>query len=606
MFGGFVMSMNIDTCAKFGLSVHSRKSDKQPPLVVKKAISEAMSAVSLREQLGTFGSGSAEVKSPIVNRPCKVPNDIGSEEESAAYEEYRLARDKRFAWQKTLVRLFRDLKTPKGASWCFHSCKASPIDKAKPVDIIFSPKSGFALAIGLQTCQKTHGCPHCAEVKAAQDKKELEAMRACHLRAGGSIIMVSLTNSHHYGLALGDLVKAQKVAVDKLNQFISKSEFFAEFGGRSGTVKAWEKTYGKNGWHPHFHFLYYMNKDLLEYDENGDALEYQPTLNIIRNSLSEEWIRVCKSAGLPPPDDVHGVDVRDGTHASKYVGKWGDDIITMSNKWGSSDEIAKSHLKTDGKVPESLEAALELDKGLTPWQLLELAHNGDQKASELFIEYMYATFNTRQVYWYGNTKKIYDLEVEIKRQDDAQNALIAAKFPDNIIPADFVFIQVDPLIWSAVVHFDMIPLLLRAVEQDVHNGDFIKKRITQTLLAQCAKNYYEYLLRKRNGEDAKDNIKRIKAEIRQIVRDTEIDTELRKSGEYVQTLDIDFLSDIAKKVKKRMGSKSLDYGLDLLSAVYETTPKNKSVLDKMPDDYYENEAQKVYDCDDGDYGDYVC
>ena len=426
-------------------------------------------------------------------------------------------------------------------------------------------------------------------------------MRACHLRAGGSIIMVSLTNSHHYGLALEDLVKAQKVAIDKLNQFISKHEFFEEFGGRVGTVKAWEKTYGKNGWHPHFHFLYYMNKDLIEYDENGEALDDQPTLNIIRNSLSEEWIKACKSAGLPAPDDIHGVDVRDGTHASKYVGKWGDDIITMSNKWGSSDEIAKSHLKTDGEVPESLEAALKLDKGLTPWQLLELAHNGDQKASELFIEYMYATFNTSQVYWYGKTKKIYDLKAEIKRQDDAQNALIAAKFPDNIIPADFIFIQVDPLLWPAVVHFDMIPLLLRAVEQDVHNNDFIKKRITQTLLAQCAENYYEYLLRKRNGEDAKDNIKRIKAEIKQIVRDTEIDTELRKSGEDVQTLNIDFLSDTAKKVKKRMGSKSLEYGLDLLSAVYKKRPKSKIGLDKMPDDYYEDEAQKVYDYDDRDY-----
>lgn len=592
------MSLAVNTC--------TCPSHKQPPLVVKKAVSDAVSAASNLSKLGTFGLGSADAKSPIVNRPCKVPHDKGSDAEKAAYEEYRIARDKRFAWQKTLVRLFRDLKTPKGASWCFHSCKASPIDKAKPVEIIYSFKTGFATIIGNQTCQKNHGCPHCAEVKAAQDKKELEAMRACHLRAGGSIIMVSLTNSHHYGLALKGMVDAQKVAVDKLNQWLSKSAFFEEFGGRVGTVKAWEKTFGKHGWHPHFHFLYYMNDDLLEYDENGEPLEDQPTLNIIRNSISEEWIKVCISAGLPAPDDVHGVDVRDGTHASKYVGKWGDDIITMSSKWGSSDEIAKSHLKTSGEIPESLEAALLLDKGLTPWQLLELAHNGDQKAGELFIEYMYATYNSSQVYWYGDTKKLYDLEAEMKRQDAAQNALIAAKFPDGIIPADFTFMKVDPLLWPAVVHFDMIPLLLRAVEQDMFNGDLIKKRITQTLLAQCAKNYYEYLLRERNGEDAKDNIRRVKAEIRQIVRDTEIDTELRKSGEDVQTLDIDYLSDTAKKVKKRMGSKSLDYGLELLNAVYDIKPKNtqnkipQHILDRpIFDNDYGNR-----DYDNCDYDDY--
>ena len=82
------MSMTIDPCAKFGLSVHSHKSHKQPPLVTKKAVSDAVSAAFPREQLGTFGLGSAKAKSPIVNRPCKVPHDIGSEEESAISSNY--------------------------------------------------------------------------------------------------------------------------------------------------------------------------------------------------------------------------------------------------------------------------------------------------------------------------------------------------------------------------------------------------------------------------------------------------------------------------------------------------------------------------------------
>ena len=57
------MSMTIDPCAKFGLSVHSHKSHKQPPLVTKKAVSDAVSAAFPREQLGTFGLGSAKAKS---------------------------------------------------------------------------------------------------------------------------------------------------------------------------------------------------------------------------------------------------------------------------------------------------------------------------------------------------------------------------------------------------------------------------------------------------------------------------------------------------------------------------------------------------------------
>lgn len=453
-------------------------------------------------QLGSFGISSPTKPILKVIRSLKVPKTKGSEEEIASKKDYREARQKRFDFQKTLIRLFRDKKTINGKSFNFHGCKRSPIKHNENIEIVFSPAADSANYVGLQSCQRGNSCPHCAEIKAMQDKKELEAMRACHLRAGGSLIMMTLTNGHHISDELSFLVDGQKIAVDKLNKWISEQKFFDEFGGRVATVRAWEVTYGKNGWHPHFHFLYYLNDDLIERDsETGEALEEQQTLRIIRNSISEQWQKICKKVGLPTPDYEIGVDVRDGTHASKYVGKFGDEIISMKSSWGSSDELAKGHLKTSHKAPESLADALKLDKGLTPWQLLELAHNGDKKAGDLFVEYVYGTFGTAQLYWYQGAKKLYDLEAEIEARKQEQLELTAQKFDDNIIPEDYSFMSLPYGRWAAVVHCNMRSQLLTAVETDIENGDFEKKRITWALINHCSEVFLAYLMDAKNNPD---------------------------------------------------------------------------------------------------------
>lgn len=477
-------------CPKFGLS--KPKARKRP---VKKAIDQVKESIPKTDPLGIIGECSAKAKLATVIRALKVPTDKGSEQESEDENAFREARSKRFDHQRTLVRLFRDLLTPNESSWGFHTCKKSPIKGGKGAKIVYSPVSGYAHYAGLQSCDRP-SCIHCAEAKAMEDKKYLEAMRACHLRAGGSIIMMTLTNSHYEALALSKQLEGQKVAVDKLNQWLSKSHFFEEFGGKVGAVRAWEKTYGKNGWHPHFHFLYYLNDDLIERDDEGVALEEQPTLRMIRNSIAEQWIKVCEKAGLPAPDYEIGVDVRDGTHASSYVGKYGDEIITMNAGWGSDEEMSKPHLKVDKKAPESLAIALQSNKGITPWQLLELAHNGDKKAGDLYVEYAYAIFGTAQLYWYPKTKDLYDLDAEIEARKQEQLALTALKFEDNIIPEDFDFIELDYPLLAGIAHCHAMPHLLTATEIDIKNGDFEKKRNTWALVNHCSKVFQDYLIEK--------------------------------------------------------------------------------------------------------------
>lgn len=472
-------------------------------------------ATSSEAPLGTFGKSSRQ----ILLHSLKVPSDQGSEEFKKELVEFQESRRLRFELQRTLTRLFKNKQTPKGSSFGFHNCKKAVIKGSKSkidgkirqegqVDIVYSPATGKSSYDGLQSCKRI-SCPHCAEIKALEDKQILEAIKACHAKAGGGVLMVTLTNSHHRGMKLEELIAGQQVAINKFNKALSKMHFWEEFGGKVGAVRAWEILYGFNGWHPHFHLLIYLAEDITERDADGKALEEQPTIQTIENSLSEEWIKACVNSGLPAPSREHGVSVQDGTHAEKYIGKYGDEIINMKGGWGSSAEMTRSNLKNDDKSPQSLSDLKNGDKGFTPWQLLKMAHAGCERSAKLYIEYVYATYGTAPLYFYPGTKSLYDYKAEIKLMEEEQKALLAKQFEDNIIPDNRVFIRLENVMWKAVVFCEKRADLLTATETDAHNEDFEHKTNTMQLINDCLKDFLEELQKRQNDEEQKSKIKQI-------------------------------------------------------------------------------------------------
>src|SRR5690606_3133154 len=85
-------------------------------------------------------------------------------------------------------------------------------------------------------------------------------------------------------------------------------------------IRSFELTYGRNGWHPHFHILMFTDRF---YQESGHT-----------DTLTQLWIKSCIRAGLAAPSMEHGLDLRDGTYAEKYV-----------SKWGLEQEMTKGHIK---------------------------------------------------------------------------------------------------------------------------------------------------------------------------------------------------------------------------------------------------------------------
>jgi hypothetical protein len=130
----------------------------------------------------------------------------------------------------------------------------------------------------------------------------------------------------------------------------------------------------------------------------------------------------------------HGLDLRDGSYADKYVGKW-----------GLAEEMTKAHVKK-GTVSSR-----------TPWDLLRAAATGDVQAGRLFQEFVIVFKGARQLSWSRGLRKTLGLDDELADQDIVDTPDTEAKllFELNIVQ------------WAAVCAQDMRAELLRAAEKDV-------------------------------------------------------------------------------------------------------------------------------------------
>ena len=152
-------------------------------------------------------------------------------------------------------------------------------------------------------------------------------------------------------------------------------------------VRGFEVTYGDNGWHPHFHVL------LLTEDPVSD-------FKAVRDELAALWIQCCARSGLNAPSMRHGLDLRDGSYAEKYVSKWGLDY-----------ELTKGHTK-QGR-----------GGSWTPFDLLNLslvdATVNGRTAASLWQEFGVAMKGQRQLVWSRGLKALLGVD-EVTDEQAAQ------------------------------------------------------------------------------------------------------------------------------------------------------------------------------------------
>lgn len=172
--------------------------------------------------------------------------------------------------------------------------------------------------------------------------------------------------------------------------------------GLIGTIRVLEVTYGKNGFHPHYHALLVMDTELTP------------------DEIQKEWFKLwrdgCLKAGLQEPSKEHGLTVQDGTKAANYV-----------TKWGMEYELAKGHLKKGKSSLSPFDLSRVMTWGAKHHAISEeltetcLSLGIDQdRARALWVTFARAFKGQRQLIWSTGLRALLGLNAEKTDQELAE------------------------------------------------------------------------------------------------------------------------------------------------------------------------------------------
>jgi hypothetical protein len=313
-------------------------------------------------------------------------------------------------------------------------CLKNRIDKSKNRSIVYVPKTDKTHWDNVQRCGSLWICPCCAKNITECRRKELLKAKNNWLSEtkpqhfNNSLLLLTLTTPHTVKDDLKQLLKQQSKALhyfwgDRLGKKILSAMW------NFGFIKSTEVTYGDNGFHPHYHIVLFLRRELTLFE-----------IDTFKKLLFDHWVNCCKKANLSLPNQKHGLDLRDGTFANQYIGKW-----------GIEHELTKSHSKKGKKG------------SLTPFDLLNLSINDDpingRKPSYLYKKYAEAFKGKTQLLWSNGLKDYF----AINEKDDDD---IVKEIVNNSVK----IIDVDNQVFYLLRNAKMRHLALDWAKNDFKNG----------------------------------------------------------------------------------------------------------------------------------------
>ena len=338
--------------------------------------------------------------------------------------EYATRRIERFALQEIARGILREMVERNGKMTYVHqvrNCLRAKITKKKGVTLFYNVEREQANFGNLQRCYSVWNCPICSMTITEGRRSELKQGLANWIDAGGHAYLATFTNSHHRGDNLDQLLTGQKKAFIKFWEKTKVKEMLKRLGYK-GRIVATEVTWGEqNGWHPHYHMILFFDHEI-----NHQGLQ---------TFLALQWQEACIKAGLKAPDLIHGVDVRNGTYAAKYV-----------SKWGLEEEVTKGHLKKG------------LNGSLTPFDLLRGSCTNNHYKT-LFKQFADVFKGKQQLVWSKGLKEL----LGIKQVTDEELIEETEKTSIEIR-------ELGDLIWQLILKYEKRAHVLYLVEQDYQNG----------------------------------------------------------------------------------------------------------------------------------------
>ncbi|MDP1595175.1 MAG: protein rep [Gallionella sp.] len=261
-------------------------------------------------------------------------------------------------------------------------CLRNSVSGADGVGVSGTSQSDLARFTGLQTCGSVWHCPVCSARVSEFRRRQIREMVDVWQKSGKGVIFITNTIRHDFD---DDLRLMLSNLLDLVwNRYINHRTYknLRSDLGYIGRVRSVEVTYGSNGWHPHIHEIWLIDRVL-------SAAE----LKTIQKKLYMVWNTTLFNAGMSPVTLARGVTVQNGSNASDYIAKFGQDP-----KWDIGRELTSGHSKKSS------------GKGRTPFDLLRDSVRGDLNASRLFKEYAIAFAGKRQLYYSTGLKDFFQLE----------------------------------------------------------------------------------------------------------------------------------------------------------------------------------------------------
>lgn len=263
-----------------------------------------------------------------------------------------------------------------------------PAETADSINIHLRPVDGGQIRAGVSgvyRCKSPWNCPICAPAAARTRTDRLtRAINACYAR-GGHVALVVLTASHSASSTLAEV----KTMVSKASDCARSGRAWAEATERyriAGSTVGPEVTFSRdNGPHYHQHLLVFSL---------GSADDAKAAADI----LAARYMAAVRAAGgkISGKHGVHVEVAADALAAGEYAAKG-------SAAWEVSGSVTKTDTRSAGS--------------LTPWDLVNLAFEGDAWARARWAEYVVVMKGARSCVLAPRIKKSLGLTDE--PDDDA-------------------------------------------------------------------------------------------------------------------------------------------------------------------------------------------
>ena len=325
---------------------------------------------------------------------------------------------------RALTRALTEALKPLALSKSLGACGTSmiPDEAQEAIGVVKVTEFGKGCAgfVGVRRCKSPHSCLNCASSIAVERAKEIDYGKAAHeAKYGeGSVLMFTYTVAHEKGDDLGMLLvglaaswKAHQThrdwrAFEGNGDELDRVSVQRCPGGGPGplitqreawwrptadlkivaTVRALDPTYsGFNGWHPHYHVLYFFNRP-----PTDEELE---TVRALAARLWEQGV-VSKMGEKHRPSAERGV------------------VVTRSPE-GSS---VGSYLTKSGNIGAEVTDAGKAKRGnggsLTPFEIAARAADGRSGYVLLWQQYQRAMKGKRAVVGLEKLVRLYPMPVE--------------------------------------------------------------------------------------------------------------------------------------------------------------------------------------------------